>query len=180
MYRIIYILGIVALIIYFSVTQGSASEQDSIEVSKAQSEIGIREGDKAPDFLLKTLDGKDMKLSDFAGKKVILNFFATWCPPCKEEVPHMQEFYSKKDGNVEILAVNLATAERSSKAIYQFVEDFNITFPVVLDQRGDVGNTYQAHAIPTTYIIDSNGIIRKRMIGPMDVPMMDAWIKGIQ
>ncbi|WP_245637766.1 peroxiredoxin family protein [Cytobacillus solani] len=143
-------------------------------------EIGLQEGNKAPDFQLKALNGTDVKLSDLHGKKVILNFWATWCPPCKAEIPHMQDFYESSDKTeVEILAVNLTTSEKNPGNIKEFVRERNVTFPILLDQDGDVGDQYRAITIPTSYLIDSNGIVRKKIVGPMDKEMMNQLIENI-
>lgn len=149
-------------------------------VSTKTVEIGLQEGNKAPDFQLKTLDDADVKLSDLRGKKVILNFWATWCPPCKAEIPHMQNFYVSSDkSKVEILAINLTTSEKNPKNVKGFVKDRNVTFPVLLDQDGDVGVQYQAITIPTSYLIDSQGIVRKKIVGPMDKDMMNQLIENV-
>jgi peroxiredoxin len=143
--------------------------------------IGVQEGNKAPDFQLKTIDGKGMKLSDLKGKKVILNFWATWCPPCKAEMPHMQDFYEEQSkNNVEILAINLTRSEKNPGTVRQFVKDNRLTFPVLLDQEGEIGDIYQAITIPTSYVIDSKGIIRKKIIGPMDKNMMVELVKNVK
>jgi peroxiredoxin len=143
-------------------------------------DFGIQEGNRAPNFQLKNLDGEEVALADLKGKKVILNLWATWCPPCKAEMPHMQEFYHEQQGNdVEILAVNLTTAEKDPNGIEQFVMDYGLTFPVVLDTTGEVGDAYQAFTIPTSYILDTNGVIQKRIVGPMDKQMMTELINNI-
>ena len=141
-------------------------------VSKIKSG-SVEEGTQAPDFELTTLDGKKAKLSDYRGQKVILNFWASWCPPCKAEMPHMQKFHEKnKDNNITILSVNLTRSDRGITAVQNFIKKNKLTFPVLLDEKGDIGKTYQAFTIPTSYIIDQKGIIRKKMIGPMDEDMM--------
>lgn len=133
----------------------------------------LREGAEAPDFELTTLDGKPVKLSDYRGKKVILNFWATWCPPCKAEMPHMQKFYEEyQDDNVEILAVNLTNMDKGRDDIEAFVKEYGLTFPIPLDEEGNAGTTYQAFTIPTSYILDEKGIITKKIVGPMDENMM--------
>ncbi|ULT59747.1 TlpA family protein disulfide reductase [Neobacillus drentensis] len=115
------------------------------------------------------------------GKKVILNLWATWCPPCKAEMPHMQEFYqSQKGKNIEILAVNLTAAEKDVSNIKPFVQDYDLTFPVLLDHDGLIVDTYQALTISTSYIIDTKGIIRKRIVGPMDKERMTELINSIE
>lgn len=127
----------------------------------------------APDFELKTLEGEAIRLSDYAGKKVILNFWATWCPPCKEEVPHMQKIYEEyQNQGVEILAVNVTNQDKGKEAVAQFVKEYGVTFDVVLDEEGDVGETYQVITLPTTYMIDTNGNMIDVIEGPMDEALM--------
>jgi peroxiredoxin len=133
----------------------------------------LREGAEAPDFELTTLDGQPAKLSDYRGQKVILNFWATWCPPCKAEMPHMQNFYEEhKDDGVEILAVNLTSMDKGVDEVQKFVDEYGLTFPIPLDEEGEAGTTYQAFTIPTSYILDENGVIIKKIVGPMDENMM--------
>jgi peroxiredoxin len=176
------------LVFAFAVMSGSFLlnlflNEDKPKVNTASTktvEIGLQEGNKAPDFQLKTLDGADVKLSDLRGKKVILNFWATWCPPCKAEIPHMQNFYVSSDKTkVEILAINLTTSEKNPENVKEFVKERNVTFPVLLDQDGDVGVQYQAITIPTSYLIDSQGIVRKKIVGPMDKDMLNHLIENV-
>ncbi|RHW41957.1 TlpA family protein disulfide reductase [Neobacillus notoginsengisoli] len=141
----------------------------------------VEEGKLAPDFELTTLNGETVKLSDYKGKKVILNFWATWCPPCKAEMPHMQNFYEKnKDKGIEIVAVNLTKMDKGKKEIDKFVKDFGLTFDIPLDRGGDIGMQYQAFIIPTSYIIDTKGRIVTKFIGPMDEPTMESLTKDIK
>ncbi len=142
--------------------------------------IGLEEGNTVPDFQLMTIDGTVIKLSDMRGKKVILNFWATWCPPCKAEIPHMQDFYEAQDKNmVELLAINLTSSEKNTQSVKEFVKERNLTFPVLLDQDGDIGSRFQAITIPTSYLIDSKGIVRKKIVGPMDKEMMNQLMENV-
>ena len=185
--KILVIIGLIGLIgwgIYDSASAPKKQKkviEETQPVSNKSEVLGIEEGNKAPNFELPTLDGKKVKLSDMKGKKVILNLWATWCPPCKAEMPHMQEFYqSQKGKNVEILAVNLTTAEKDASTIKPFVQEYGLSFPVLLDNDGLIGDTYQAFTIPTSYIIDTKGNIRKRVVGPMDKEMMTELINSIE
>ncbi|AZU62068.1 peroxiredoxin family protein [Neobacillus mesonae] len=180
---IIILFGLIGWAIYDQASKTTEAEK-KVHVSKQDVQksvkIGFQEGNKAPNFQLKTLEGKDVQLSDMKGKKLILNFWATWCPPCKAEMPHMQKFYQDNKGkNVEILAVNLTTAEKNPNGIDKFVKDYGLTFPVLLDSTGEIGDAYQAFTIPTSYIIDTNGIIYKKIVGPMDKEMMTELMKSI-
>lgn len=127
----------------------------------------------APDFTLKTLDGKEVTLSELQGKKVILNFWATWCPPCRAEMPDMEKFYKEyKDKNVEILAINFTTSEKNPEDVKKFIKDFGITFPVLLDEENIVNDIYQPQGIPNSFFIDSKGVAQYHIIGPVNYDSM--------
>ncbi len=131
----------------------------------------------APDFELKTLEGETVRLSDYVGKKVIINFWATWCPPCNEEVPHMQKVYEEyKNQGVEILAVNVTNKDKGKEAVAQFVKKHGLTFEVLLDEEGLVGSTYQVLTLPTTYMIDTKGNMVDIIEGPMNEALMKTLI----
>lgn len=132
--------------------------------------IGIRKGELAPDFELTTLDGKTVKLSDYKGKRVMLNFWATWCPPCRAEMPDMQKFQKNKD--VQVLAVNLTETESSLDTVQKFVDDLYLTLTTILDEESTVSNEYEVMAYPTTYMIDSNGHIQFVTMGAMNYDFM--------
>lgn len=140
------------------------------DTTKTEYETGLEEGNKPPSFELSTLAGDIIKLTDYKGKKVILNFWASWCGPCKAEMPHMQNYYAKnKDSaNVEIIAVNLTTEEAGLGSIEKFVDAYGLTFPVPLDNEGEVMDMYRIMTIPTTYMIGTDGTIKHKIIGPMD------------
>ncbi len=149
--------------------------------------IGLKNGDTPPDFTLTSLDGENVTLSELRGKKVVLNFWATWCSPCKAEMPHMQNYYeqyAKKD-NVEIIAVNLTKAERDVTvdakvdSVMTFRDSFNLTFPILLDPKNSAGLDYQILTIPTTYFIDSNGYIQLAIIGPMNAKMLKQYVEAL-
>ncbi|MBK3494867.1 TlpA family protein disulfide reductase [Viridibacillus sp. YIM B01967] len=142
---------------------------------------GLAVGQMAPDFELETLDGKKVKLSDFQGKKVILNFWATWCPPCKEEIPHMQKYYEKfaKEDNFEIVAVNLTNKDKSIEYVKEFAKTYEITYPVLLDTEGKQMKQYKIRIIPTTFYIDTKGVIQENKPGPVDQDSMKESIKSL-
>lgn len=129
---------------------------------------GLQIGSKAPDFELKTLSGETVKLSSLKGKRVMLNFWATWCPPCKAEMPEMEKFSKQADKDLVILAVNIDP----QNDVKGFVNKNGITFSVLLDVNDNVNKTYQILSIPTTYFIDSNGVIQNKYTGSMQLAMM--------
>ncbi|MEH7237139.1 peroxiredoxin family protein [Bacillus sp. JJ1562] len=178
--KVALIVGLTGLIVW-TVNSNISFATPANEPKTVEQKVGIYEGQLAPDFTLKTISGEELKLSAFRGKRVILNFWASWCPPCKAEMPHMQEFYvENKESNVVLLSVNLTTAEKKSSDVAKFVEEYELTFPVMLDEQGDIGQIYQAHAIPTSYLIDSKGIVRKKIVGPMDKEMMNGLINSVK
>ncbi|MBR3118007.1 TlpA disulfide reductase family protein [Oceanobacillus profundus] len=136
----------------------------------AAEDIGTEVGQKAPDFKLITSDGETVQLSDFKGKRVLLNFWASWCPPCREEMPDLERFYQDKDAVV--LAVNLTNMEMNKKTVNEFIETYGLTFPVLMDEEGQVSRLYRISPIPTTYMIDTKGIIGQRVYGPLNYEQM--------
>lgn len=121
------------------------------------------------DFELEDLEGNKVRLSDFKGRIVFLNFWATWCPPCREEMPHMQAFYEKyKNEDVVILAVNsnmtenqgINNSSRAEERARKFVEQEGYTFPVLLDRDDSVWAVYRQRGIPANYMIDRDGTVK--------------------
>ncbi|MCM3758362.1 redoxin domain-containing protein [Sporosarcina aquimarina] len=131
------------------------------ELSRSDLNIGLENNQVAPDFELQSLSGEKIRLSDYRGKKVFLNFWASWCGPCKVEMPYMENYYKKhKDlENVEIIAVNMTKSELNTKKVQEFVDAHGLTFPVLLDSNGDIERIYKVIGLPTTYLIDEDGII---------------------
>ena len=127
-----------------------ANEMESEKI-KVSSELKVAE-----DFTLTTLQGEQVSLSDYKGKIVILNFWVTWCEPCKEEMPYLQSF-SEEHPDVAVLAINLTSMDLGIDIVKQFVEVFGLTFPILLDEADVVGKQYNIITIPTSYIIDREG-----------------------
>lgn len=133
--------------------------------------LTLQKGDEAPDFQLTTVDWEVVQLSDYRGEKILLNFWATWCPPCRQEMPDMQTYHETYDDAV-ILAVNMTEAERRVEDVEDFLDEFGITFAVLLDESTTVANLYTAHALPTSYFIDSEGVIQEKVMGAIDLNFM--------
>ena len=142
-------------------TPGNKTE----EVKKTRE--GISEGEIAPDFTLKDLNGVEKSLKEFRGKVVLLNFWATWCSPCRIEIPSMVELYKKyKDRGLEIIGVNLDKLGKSD--VEKFSLEHKINFPVLLNPSGDVAALYGVVVLPTTVFLDRNGKIKGRISGAVD------------
>jgi thiol-disulfide isomerase/thioredoxin len=132
--------------------------------SRSGLKTGLTAGMKAPDFEGVTLDGEYISLSDFQGKAVFLNIFASWCGPCRLEAPHLAAAQEQLHGQVVFIGMNL---EESPGAVQSFQSDFGIQFPLVLNQNGDLTNIFQPVGLPTSWLIDANGIIRYVHIRPL-------------
>lgn len=130
-------------------------------------------GKIAPDFALPDLVDKDVRLSDFRGKVVFLNFWATWCKPCREEMPSMEVLYKnfERDGLV-VLAISIDRVT-TKKDIPPFVKSLNLTFPILIDSWGQTDKRYKLMGVPETYIIDQQGVLREKVIGPRDWTILD-------
>jgi peroxiredoxin len=126
-----------------------------------------RAGFPAPDFMLKDLEGQARRLSDFKGKIVFLNVWATWCPPCRMEMPSMEHLYRRlQDRDFAMVAVS--EDENSKAAVRSFVEQLGLTFPVLLDPEGIVPGRYGVTGYPETFVIDRQGKVIQHTIGPED------------
>jgi peroxiredoxin len=134
-------------------------------------EVSPKAGDLAPNFLLETLDGGEIRLSDLRGKGVIVNLWATWCGSCRKEMPQIVAAYDRyQEEGLEIIAVNV---QESRSIIRPFVEDFGIEFPVALDRRGAVSDEYRITALPTTYFVDRDGVVREVFQGSFPERLQD-------
>ena len=117
----------------------------------------------APDFTLKAEDGRTYRLSGYRGKVVILNFWATWCPPCREEMPSMERAWKKiKAKGIVILAVNIGEDEDT---IFEFTGTYPVSFPLPMDRHGTVIKKYPVIGLPTTFIINPKGMVTHQVIG---------------
>ncbi|MBI4596320.1 MAG: TlpA family protein disulfide reductase [Candidatus Tectomicrobia bacterium] len=129
--------------------------------------IGPQMGSYAPNFTLKDLNGKTVSLTDYRGKVVFLNLWATWCPPCREEMPSMQKLYDQLQGQeFEILAVSIDSD--GARSVGPFMNKYGLTFPALLDTDNRVARLYRVTGVPESFIIDKKGVIKKKIIGPMD------------
>lgn len=154
--------------------------QDDIVTSGTK--LGVYKGDQAEDFQLINEKGETVKLSDYKGKKVFLNFFASWCGPCQEEMPILVELNNRtNDEELVILAINVTTQETNPNNVRQFINHYKIDFPVLFDGDGKVMKTYQLVGIPTSLFIDGKGKIVDRLNGIVTIEMIEThpFFKGV-
>ncbi len=142
--------------------------------------VPATEGQPAPDFQLATPEGGSMSLSDFRGQAVMINFWATWCAPCKVEMPLFVNAYQQNPEKLVVLAVNV---EESAQQVQPYVQQNGLVFPVVLDQEGQVSLLYRVRALPTTYFVDADGMLVQKHRGailnrPQLQPFLDRILPG--
>lgn len=134
-----------------------------------KAEVGTEIGMEAPSFTLLNLNNKKVSLSDYRGQKVFLNFWATWCPPCRKEMPDLQKLSEEYENEIAVLAVNIG---ESKSAVVNFMIENNLDLPVLLDNDKATAQNYLVRAIPTTYILDENGVIIEKSFGALSYGSM--------
>ncbi len=137
-------------------------------------------GFTAPDFTLDTLNGKSMKLSELRGQPVLINFWASWCPPCRAEMPALDAVYRKyRDAGFVVLAVN-ATDQDTEADARAFVQQLGLTFPILLDRDGTTSRRYKVQGLPTSYFVGRDGVIRDMVIGgPMSETLIASKVEAL-
>lgn len=134
-------------------------------------ETSPTQGARAPQFELNTLDGGRLALDDFRGEVVLLNFWATWCGPCRLEMPAMQQRY--EETGLNILAINF---DEPPDLVQAFVDELQLTFPILMDPGGLIQQLYQVRGYPTSYFVDEEGVIRIIHIGFMNEEQLDGYL----
>ena len=152
-------------------------QTNSTFIDKAEA-AEISEGVVAPDFAFTDLvTGKVMNLSDLRDKPVYLNFWATWCPPCVRELPHIQAKYEQYKDKIHFLAISL-DGEQAAPA--EFIPAKGYTFPVGYGNEREISRAYNVEAIPMSFIIDTNGVVKAKIVGSMDEADSERFIqKGL-
>ncbi|MCS7059572.1 MAG: TlpA disulfide reductase family protein [Anaerolineae bacterium] len=123
----------------------------------------LRENEPAPDFQLQTFDGRAVRLSDFKGRPVLINFWASWCPPCREETPDLVAAYEQLQ-DINAVFIGIGTNDDTEK-LKQFAQEYAVPYLIVEDPLGDVSRQYRVLGMPTTFLVDKDGILRKIVNG---------------
>lgn len=137
---------------------GEAVSENTTDESSASDETTEEEPYSAPDFTVYDFEGNEVHLSDYIGKPVIVNFWASWCGPCKSEMPSFEEAYIEYKDKIQFMVVNMTDGSRETvESASAYIKEQDYTFPVFYDTQSIVAYTYQVYAIPTTYFIDTDG-----------------------
>ncbi|MDP5275288.1 TlpA family protein disulfide reductase [Chengkuizengella axinellae] len=173
-----FILGIILVTTVIGIVFLDGTEEEAQSVL-LRSKLFAEVGGEAPSFTLKTLDNSDVyKYDNKLGKPLILNFWASWCGPCKLEAPELVKLYEKYKPDIEIVAINI-TAEDSLKSAKKFAETYGFQFPVLMDEDAEVTDLYIVQAIPTTYFIDKDGIIVDKVLGSVEPEVLEKKLKSL-
>ncbi|HZH62086.1 MAG TPA: TlpA disulfide reductase family protein [Metabacillus sp.] len=148
----------------------------SIEMNNISRVNALNVNEEASDFTLETNKNQTIHLQDLKGKMVVLNFWTTWCTYCQEELAELQTFYEEKGDGVELIAVNLTASEQSKQGVLHFIDKSNIPFIVPMDVKGEVAKQYKIIGLPTTFIIDKKGKIKKKILGPITAELLHQYI----
>ncbi len=160
---------------------GKKEEKKAAAAEKTSSKVEKKATDNtnmAPDFTLTSVEGKDVSLSDYRGKVIILDFWATWCPPCKAEIPGFVELYSQyNDQGLEIIGISLDQGDLS--VVPAFVKSYNVNYPILYYKDEVISNYGGIRSIPTTFIIDKEGNIVQRLVGYKPKEFFEELIKTL-
>ncbi|MDA1475168.1 thiol-disulfide oxidoreductase ResA [Bacillus changyiensis] len=164
----ILIIFVLALAVGFAIYQNFANKK---------TEAAGQLNEQAPNFKWTTLAGEKINLKDLYGKAVLVNFWASWCGPCKKEMPVIEQAYQQyKNDRFEVVAVNIQEPDATVK---NFLKDHQLTFPVVLDKTGDIYDSWGVNNIPVSYFISPDGTIKRKFEGEMSKEQLDQWIKEL-
>ena len=158
---------IILILLFFAAGVVLFTLQQKKSFQRSFEPIMLEVGRPAPDFTLRGLDGKMVSLSDYRGKVILVNIWATWCPPCVAEMPYMEKLYQQLKGDAfEILAVSLD--EQGISVVAPFMKKYNLNFPALIDTHGITGSAYKTTGVPESFIINKQGILEKIIVGPLD------------
>lgn len=172
--RIVYVLLLILGLAWIFISADRTGTSTAGKIPAPQ------QGFLAPEFELPTPTGETIRISDVRGQAVLVNLWATWCPPCRAEMQSIEKVYQEyRDQGFTVLAVNM-TYQDDPLAVMPFVEEQALTFPILLDETGEVGKAYQVRSLPSSYFIRPDGIINEVVIGgPMSVALLRIRIEAI-
>jgi len=175
---LILVVSVLAADLYFDYQANAENPAAHTSESTDNIPIGTSIGKLAPDITGTTLDGDILALSDLRGDIVLVNVFASWCGPCRAETPHLVEVFDKVDNEgIEFVGLNLS---ESSDAVRIFKDEFDINFPLLLNQDGRLTEIYQPIGLPTSWFIDADGVVRYVFAGPMTKDMLIGILEDIE
>jgi cytochrome c biogenesis protein CcmG/thiol:disulfide interchange protein DsbE len=171
--------GLMALLLVLGVIWIGFSRVSGQEaMARSQRPPAPQVGFAAPDFTLETQDGGTISLADLRGQVVLVNFWATWCPPCRAEMPDIQQVYDRyREQGFTVLAVNQQEGEAQ---VAPFADQMGLTFPILMDRDGSVSARYRVNGLPSTFFVDRDGIVQNVTLGgPMSEAFIDSQVSSL-
>ncbi len=170
---VVFVLLLAGAFLLYNKLSGSVSPDQLAAEDEAQNQDEESDGQqakvKAPDFVVYDKDGNKVGLSDYLGKPVVLNFWASWCGPCASEMPDFEEAYKERGDEIQFLMVNLTDGyQETMESATEYIQEQGFTFPVFYDTESNAANTYATYSIPMTFFIDSEGYMAARATGALD------------
>lgn len=160
-----------------TVKEPASTEEETKPISNAELTVGMI----APEFTLPNFKSdEDISLKDYEGKKVVLNFFASWCPFCQKEAPDLERINLEYGDDVQVITINLTTSEERPEDIDAYLAHYNVTSPVALDFAGEVAALYQIASTPTNYFINSDGTISDIVPGAIDYEVIKEKVEQLK
>lgn len=147
-------------------------------IQASEDALEVEVGEPVPDFRLDTPDGGTLQLSDYRGQAVVLNFWATWCAPCRAEMPDLQSIHDEHSGSGALTVIGVDEME-SEDSVLAFVDELDLTFPMALDRTGELAETYGLIGLPGTFFIDADGILRARVLGQLHGELLEDGLASI-
>ncbi|MDL2301767.1 TlpA family protein disulfide reductase [Lachnospiraceae bacterium OttesenSCG-928-D06] len=182
-YIFVFVVFIFSVVLIYNSLKGNLSSFPILQTEQGNPQTSESEENKtkAPDFTIYDSDGNSINLSDIEDKPIVLNFWASWCPPCKNEMPYFDTVYLELGDEIQFLMVDLADGNRETvEKGMTFIEDEGFSFPVYFDTANEAGSIYGVRSIPTTYFIDKDGYIVTGVQGAIDEDTLRKGIMLIQ
>lgn len=167
--------GLVAVLVVGWYASGSTVSSTEETQPTARPATGVLVGNTLQEFTLLNAEGRESKIG-IPGTVTVINFWATWCPPCRAEMPELDAFASKRSADVIFYAINI---QEPPDKVSGYLQQNNLTMPVLLDRQGDIARMFRINAIPTTLVADKQGVIRFRKSGPVTYKELEGVIKGL-
>lgn len=172
-------IAILAVLVGMTIYFNFSKSNDSALINEAADlEVKPAKGYLAPNFTITNAYGNKVRLDDYKGKPVFINFWASWCEPCRVEMPFIETAYQKYNQDIEFLMINVIESDRQSK-MEEFIDEFELTFPVLLDHKNVVTKLYRVGGYPTSFFINKQGVITDAVPGGMSKPMFNQLIQKL-
>lgn len=172
---IILAVAVISMIIAMGFVAMQPDSLAEVEPQKPPAETGVTVGKMLPEFTLTAVDGQQVHVASVE-KILVLNFWATWCPPCREEMPELDKFAQKYHDKVVFHAINI---QEPVETVSKFMNQNKYTMSVLIDKNGEVAKVFQINAIPTTLVVDKQGVIKYRKSGPVTLAELEGVLNGL-